>query len=181
MAPFSYLINEYGADLAILWVDSHPDMGTGESGYPGFHAMVVSALTGRGDEVLLEMLPATTTADRVALVGMHDWTDPMLPAIAAEWGLSVFSPDALRSSSAPLLDWLGTIGASKVAIHFDVDTIDAEEIQLGLSADLAIPDGTGLSHPGTAGFSPVCARPLEGRHAGSCERTNGGPTDQRSP
>ena len=72
MAPFSYLINKHGADLAILWIDSHPDMGTGESAYPGFHAMVVSALTGHGDQELLEILPATTTADRVALVGMHD-------------------------------------------------------------------------------------------------------------
>jgi arginase len=67
---------------------------------------------------------------------MHDWTDPRLPAIADEWGLSVFSPDALRSTSAPLLDWLGDTGAAKVAIHFDVDTIDADEIQLGLGADL---------------------------------------------
>jgi arginase len=120
MAPFSYLINKHGADLAILWIDSHPDMGTGEAAYPGFHAMVVSALSGHGDQELLEMLPATTTADRVALVGMHDWTDPTLPAIADEWGLSVFSPDALRSTSAPLLDWLGDTGATKVAIHFDV-------------------------------------------------------------
>jgi len=71
-APFSYLINKYGADLAILWIDSHPDMGTGESAYPGFHAMVVSALTGHGDPEFLEILPATTTADRVALVGMHE-------------------------------------------------------------------------------------------------------------
>jgi arginase len=46
MAPFSYLINMHGDDLAILWIDSHPDMGTGETAYPGFHAMVVSALTG---------------------------------------------------------------------------------------------------------------------------------------
>ena len=74
--------------------------------------------------------------DAVALVGMHDWTDPMLPAIADQWGLRVFSPDTLRSSSAPLLDWLGDTGATKVAIHFDVDTIDADEIQLGLGADL---------------------------------------------
>jgi arginase len=54
-------------------------------------------------------------------------------------GLSVFSPDAIRSTSAPLLDWLdwlGDTGATKVAIHFDVDTIDADEIQLGLGADL---------------------------------------------
>jgi arginase len=41
----------------------------------------------------------------------------------------------LRSMSAPLLDWLGDTGATKVAIHFDVDTIDADEIQLGLAAD----------------------------------------------
>jgi arginase len=47
----------------------------------------------------------------------------------------VFSPDALRSTSAPLLDWLDTTGATKVAIHFDVDTIDGDEIQLGLGAD----------------------------------------------
>jgi arginase len=67
---------------------------------------------------------------------MHDWTDPMLPAIADEWGLSVFSPGALRSTSAPLLDWLGDTGATNVAMHFDVDTIDAGELQLGLGADL---------------------------------------------
>ncbi len=122
--------------MAILWIDSHPDTGTGETAYPGFHAMVVSALTGHGDKELLEILPATTTADRVALVVMHDWTDPRLPAIADKWGLSVFGPDALRSTSAPLLDWLGDTGATKGAIHFDVDTIDADEIQLGLGADL---------------------------------------------
>ena len=98
--------------------------------------MVVSALTGHGDSELLDILPATTTPDRIALVGMHDWTDPTLPAIAEEWGLTVFAPEVLRSTSAPLLDWLDNTGASKVVIHFDVDTIDANEIQLGLGADL---------------------------------------------
>ena len=47
------------------------------------------------------------------------------------WG----GPEVLRSTSAPLLDWLETTGAAKVAIHFDVDTIDADEIWLGLGAD----------------------------------------------
>lgn len=135
VAPFAHLIDTYGEDLAIVWIDSHPDMGTGESDYPGYHAMVVSALTGHGDPELLETLPATTTTDRVALVGMHDWTDPTLPPIAAEWGLSVFAPDTLRTSSKALLDWLARTGATKVAIHFDVDTIDADEVQLGLGYD----------------------------------------------
>jgi hypothetical protein len=34
----------------------------------------------------------------------------------------------MRLSSTPLLDWLRATGATKVAIHFDVDTIDADEI-----------------------------------------------------
>ena len=63
-------------------------------------------------------------------------TGPTLPAIADEWGLTVFDPDALRSDTAPLVDWLHRSGATKAAIHFDVDTIDANEIQLGQGADL---------------------------------------------
>jgi hypothetical protein len=54
-----------------------------------------------GDPEILDLLPATIAADRVALVGMHDWTDPTLPAIADEWGLTVFDPDALPSDTAP--------------------------------------------------------------------------------
>jgi hypothetical protein len=34
MAPSSYLINKHGVDLAILRIDSHPDMGTGGAAYP---------------------------------------------------------------------------------------------------------------------------------------------------
>lgn len=136
MAPFSHLMHTHGDDLAVIWIDSHPDMGTGASAYPGYHAMVVSALTGHGDPDLLALLPGTTTPDRVALVGMHDWTDPTLPAIAEEWGLAVFPPDVLRSDSSAVLDWLSATGATKVAIHFDVDTIDAQEIQFGLGADI---------------------------------------------
>jgi arginase len=44
-------------------------------------------------------------------------------------------PDALRNSSTGLLDWLADTGCSKVAIHFDVDTIDSDEIVLGLGAE----------------------------------------------
>lgn len=136
LAPFSFLAERYGDELAVLWIDSHPDMGTGANDYSGHHAMIVSALTGHGDPEILQRLPATMPAERVALVGMHDWTDPALPAAAAEWGLTVIGPDALRIDSSPVLEWLRTTGATKVAVHFDVDTIDADEIQFGLGADL---------------------------------------------
>jgi arginase len=49
VAPFSALARRYGQDLAIIWIDSHPDIGTPRSRYPGYHAMAVAALTGHGD------------------------------------------------------------------------------------------------------------------------------------
>jgi arginase len=41
VAPFSDLARRYGDDLAILRIDSHPDIGTPASEYPGFHFMAV--------------------------------------------------------------------------------------------------------------------------------------------
>ena len=67
VAPFSHLAHRYGDDLAIIWIDSHPDIGTPDSEYPGWHAMAVAALTGHGDPSLLELLPATVQPGRVAL------------------------------------------------------------------------------------------------------------------
>jgi arginase len=131
VAPFSALTRRYGDDLAIVWIDSHPDIGTPASAYPGFHAMAVAALTGHGDPGVQALLPATVPGSRVALVGLHDWTDDDFPNVAA-WGIRSFGPDDLRETTRLLLDWLAASGCSRVAIHFDVDTIDSRELVLGL-------------------------------------------------
>jgi arginase len=133
VAPFSALARRYRDDLAIVWIDSDPDIGTPSSDYPGLHAMAVAALTGHGDPDILALLPATVTPDRVALVGLHQWNDDDYPNIA-EWGITAFGPDDLRQSSQRLLDWLAATGCTRVAIHFDVDTVDSHEIVLGLGA-----------------------------------------------
>ena len=134
VAPFSELARRYGDDLAIVWIDSNPDIGTPASQYPGFHAMAVAVLTGHGDPDVLELLPATVSSHRVALVGLHAWTEDDIPNVA-EWGIRSFSPDDLRTTTQPLLDWLAATGCSRVAIHFDVDTVDSNEIVLGLGAE----------------------------------------------
>ena len=95
VAPFSYLARRYGDDVAIVWIDSHPDIGTPRSRYPG--------------------------------------------------GIRSFSPADLRDSTQALLDWVAAAGCSRVAVHFDVDTIDvdtidsdeidSDEIVLGLGAE----------------------------------------------
>src|SRR5215211_8414865 len=90
VAPFSTLASRYGDDLAILWIDSHPDVGTPGSDYAGYHAMAVAVLTGHGDPDVLELLPAVVSPARVTLVGVHAWTDEDFPNVA-EW---VSSPSA---------------------------------------------------------------------------------------
>jgi arginase len=134
VAPFAELAHRYGDDLAIVWIDSNPDIGTPASQYPGFHAMAVAALTGHGDPQVQELLPATVAPDRVALVGLHAWANDDI-ANVAQWGIRLFSPDDLRATTQPVLDWLAGTGCSRVAIHFDVDTIDSNELVLGLGAE----------------------------------------------
>jgi arginase len=68
------------------------------------------------------------------MVGLHSWTEDAYPCIA-EWGIRSFSPGDLRHSSEPLLAWLVATACTRVAIHFDVDTIDSDEIVLGLAAE----------------------------------------------
>jgi len=94
----------------------------------------VAALTGHGDPQVQELLPATVPADRVSLVGLHAWAEDDI-ANVAQWGIGSFSPDHLRRSTQPLLDWLAATGCARVAIHFDVDAIDSNELVLGLGAE----------------------------------------------
>jgi arginase len=99
--------------------------------------MAVAALTGHGHPDVLKLLPATVSPERVALVGLHAWAEDDIGNVA-KWGIRAFSPADLRATTGPLLDWLAGTGCSRVAIHFDVDTIDSNELVLGLGAE---PDG----------------------------------------
>jgi arginase len=137
VAPFARLAKMYGDDLAVIWIDSHPDVDTPETDYDGYHAMAVTTLTGHGDKEIVDMLPATIATDHVALTGLHDWTEDAY-AHVGQWGISAFAPDDLRQSAEPLIKWLSNIGASKVAVHIDVDAIDSNDAKLGLAR---VPNG----------------------------------------
>jgi hypothetical protein len=52
--------------------------------------MAVAGLTGHGDPDILRLLPATISPDRVALVGLHEWTDDDFGNVAA-WGIHTFT------------------------------------------------------------------------------------------
>jgi arginase len=134
VAPFASLAAKYGDDLAVVWVDSHPDVGTPASKYAGYHAMAVAVLLGHGDPDVIRLLPATVPAAHVALAGLHSWTEDDFPN-AAQWGVATFSPNALRESSQPLLEWLTATGCARLAVHLDVDVVDSDEQYFGLGGE----------------------------------------------
>jgi arginase len=125
VARFSELAARYGDDLEILWIDSHPDIGTPASEYPGYHTMAVAVLTGHGDPEVLSVLPAIVKPERVALVGValldrrrlpqqHKVGNPLLQA----WMISASPVSRCWAGWPPQ-------GCTRVAIYFDVDTIDS--------------------------------------------------------
>jgi Arginase family len=94
-----------------------------------------------GSAVLAAVLPANDGPTAAVPVAMDDTGLELREGIEAkeailtQWGIRSFSPDDLREATQPLLDWLAGTGCSRLAIHFDVDTIDSDEIVLGLGAE----------------------------------------------
>jgi arginase len=98
VAPFTYLASRYGADLAVVWMDAHPDTGMPECNYDGFHAMAVSHILGHGDPQIVAALPAVVDTSRLALAGLHVW-EPDQEPFTKGWGLATFPPKS--STLAP--------------------------------------------------------------------------------
>ncbi|BCW58612.1 arginase family protein [Arthrobacter sp. StoSoilB20] len=134
VAPFAHLAARYGDDLAIVWLDAHADCTLPDDAYDGYHAMALSHLIGKGDRDIVGALPATIAPSRVALAGVHAWTDWDLPN-AREWGIQSFSAEDLNRGTETLLTWLEGTGCSKVAVHLDLDVVDSNDIVLGLGME----------------------------------------------
>lgn len=75
LVPFSYLSSLYRDDLAILWVDAHPDIMTPEQ-FNHAHAMVLGNLMGYGDPDFVEMVPHPINHKKSA-AGRFERANPM--------------------------------------------------------------------------------------------------------
>ncbi len=125
---FTYLAAKYDGDVAVVWVDAHPDITLPADDYNGYHAMALSAVMGNGDNDIIGQLPAKVSADRICLAGLRECEYPYIEKRVEELGLTHFSPAELAKDSTPVLDWLRTTRASKVMVHFDMDVMDPSDI-----------------------------------------------------
>ena len=130
----THLAAKYGEDLAVVWLDSHPDCSTPGGNYQGYHDMALAHITGHGDDEFLAELPATIAPDRVVLAGAHSWNDDEYENFR-NWGIGHLPPDALRESPQQIIDWLQSTGCRNVVLHLDVDSVDANQFHLGMGAE----------------------------------------------
>ncbi|MCQ2000903.1 arginase family protein [Arthrobacter zhaoxinii] len=126
VAPFSYLASRYGADLAVLWVDAHPDTGMPGDSYTGFRSMSLATLAGEGDPEFLAALPAVVPPSNILHVGLQDWQDPGI-ANKQRMGIASVGITDTPEDTRKILDWLALTGAAKLAVHVDLDVLDRRD------------------------------------------------------
>ena len=139
VAPFTYLAQKYENDVAMVWIDAHPDITLPQDRtYNGYHAMAVTAIMGKGDEKFVSSLPAKIDSRRILFVGLRDWERQQIKDRQAEYGIKHLSSQEVAEESTKVLDWLKSTGAKHVVIHFDMDVLEPSEI---IPAVGIVPDG----------------------------------------
>lgn len=126
VAPFSQLAARYGDDLAVLWVDAHPDTGTPGDGYTGFRSMSLATLAGEGDDEFLAALPAVVPPSNILQIGLRDWQDPGI-STKQRLGIRSVGITDTPEDTRRILEWLALTGATKLAIHVDLEVLDRRD------------------------------------------------------
>ena len=138
VVPFTWLASKYPDDVAVIWIDAHPDITLPGDVYPAYHAMAVTALMGDGDKKILGQLPAKIDPSRILFVGLRDWERDEIKVRQNEYGIKHLTPEETVSGSDKVIEWLRNTGASNVVIHFDMDVLDPNEI---IAAVGVVPNG----------------------------------------
>lgn len=138
VVPFTYLSAIYNNDVAMIWIDAHPDITLPGDVYPAYHAMAVTACMGLGDRHIISKLPAKIDPSKILFVGLRDWERDEIKMRQMQYGIKHLTPEDVRDNSDKIRSWLKSCGASKVLIHFDMDVLDPTEI---IAAVGVVPDG----------------------------------------
>lgn len=137
VAPFTYLAHLYKDDLAMIWLDAHPDLGfKNDDFYQGYHAMAVSAIS--GDSELKEefSLPSSIRADKILLVGLHSNEAKHYAKRREKLGINEILGEKFvqdeKVAINEMLAWLQNCKAKKLVIHLDLDVLDPKELYVAV-------------------------------------------------
>lgn len=131
LAPVAHASERVGGDLAVLWLDAHPDLNTPESSPSGgFGGMTLRAITGDGADGLALGESARVAPGRLVLGGIRA-IDAEERRFIDEHDVSVLAVEDLSDPSI-VIGELEATGASNVYVHIDLDVLDPSALA-GLS------------------------------------------------
>lgn len=126
VGPISWLNEQYGGDLAVIWLDAHADLNTPGSSPSGhFHGMVLRTLLGEGPQALLTQVARPLRADQVVLAGVRD-LDPPEAAFIDSARIPLFAPETFRVPDTIARQLLSR-GVTRAYVHLDVDVINPQD------------------------------------------------------
>ena len=99
VVPFTYLANKYPNDVAMIWIDAHPDITLPGDAYSGYHAMAVTACMGIGDRKILSRLPAQISPSKILFVGLRDWERDEIKERQKQYGIKHLTPEETKENS----------------------------------------------------------------------------------
>lgn len=128
-------------DLAVLWLDAHPDLNTPETSPSGaFNGMVLRAIAGEGADALAAGSRERVHPSKLVLGGIRAIDDGERDFID-EHAVTVLTVEDLNDPTV-VLGALEETGASRVFVHVDLDVLDPSALA-GLS--YPIPFGVGAT------------------------------------
>jgi arginase len=121
----------YG-DVALLWIDAHPDFNTSATTLTGnIHGQVLAALAGLGDPGLTSIggITPKVRPDRIAVVGARDF-DPEERLLLADQKVNIFTMSDIQRHGIVhvMADAVSSITQAGVPLHvsFDIDVVDPQ-------------------------------------------------------
>lgn len=140
LAPVAAASAAHPGEVAVLWLDAHPDLNTPETSPSGaFNGMVLRAIAGDGADGLALEGDERVPASRIVLGGVRAIDDGEQAFIDAE-GMTVLGVEELADPAAAIRAITAT-GATRVYVHVDLDVLDPSAI-------------AGLSYPLPFGVEP---------------------------
>jgi arginase len=140
LAPVAAASAAHPGEVAVLWLDAHPDLNTPETSPSGaFNGMVLRAIAGDGAEGLALEGDERVPASRIVLGGVRANDDGEQAFIDAE-EMTVLGVEEFADAAAAIRAITAT-GATRVYVHIDLDVLDPSAI-------------AGLSYPLPFGVQP---------------------------
>jgi len=90
--------------------------------------MAVTALMGKGDELIVSNLPYQIPPSRILYVGLRDWGREQIRNRQKEYGIKNLSNEEVFQNSNKILEWIQGTGVKHVLIHFNLCILDPTEI-----------------------------------------------------